>query len=132
MILVDTSILIGFLKGNNEEPYNKFFEVLDHNIPYGITNIIYQEILQGSKDENEFNTIKEYLGSIPIYELLYGKESYTKAAYVYFQCRKKGITIRSTIDILIAETAMENNLYLLHNDRDYINIKTIMENLQFY
>jgi predicted nucleic acid-binding protein len=132
MILVDTSVIIGYLKGMDEDPYKKLDNIIDHNIPYGITNIIYQEVLQGSRNDNEFSKLKEYLETIPIYELKYGKDSYTQCANIYYQCRKKGIIIRSTIDIIIAETALENNLYLLHNDRDFENIKIVMNELQFY
>lgn len=51
---------------------------------------------------------------------------------MYFVCRRKGITVRSSIDLLIAETAIENDLYLLHNDADYINIAGIFTELKLY
>ena len=50
-------------------------------------------------------------------------ETYEKSAYMYFNLRRHGVTIRSTIDILIALTAIEYNLALLHNDRDFDIIK---------
>jgi predicted nucleic acid-binding protein len=46
-------------------------------------------------------------------------ESFARAARIYFDCKKKGITIRSTIDCLIAQTALEHDLFLLHNDTDF-------------
>jgi predicted nucleic acid-binding protein len=48
---------------------------------------------------------------------------------MYINCRKKGFTIRSTLDLIIAEIAIENNLYLLHNDNDFTNISKVYENL---
>ncbi len=54
-----------------------------------------------------------------IYFLPEEKAAYEKAARLYFDLRRKGITPRSTIDILIALTAIENKLMLLHNDRDF-------------
>ncbi len=47
-------------------------------------------------------------------------------------CKQKGITIRSTIDLLIAETAIENNLYLLHNDNDFKYMSKIIKELKIY
>ena len=65
------------------------------------------------------------------YGLQHGKESYEKAALLNFQCRRAGVTVRSTIDLLIAETAVENNL-LLHNDGDFDNMSRIIEDLKIH
>lgn len=54
------------------------------------------------------------------------------AAKLYFKCRKKGITIRSTIDLLIAQTAIENDLYLLHDDNDFTLIAKVDQRLKEY
>jgi predicted nucleic acid-binding protein len=51
---------------------------------------------------------------------------------MYMNCRKKGITIRSTIDLIIAEIAIENDLYLFHNDNDFTNISKVYKNLKIY
>ncbi|ABY91974.1 hypothetical protein JCM16816_23680 [Thermoanaerobacter brockii subsp. lactiethylicus] len=88
--------------------------------------------MQGAKTENEFNLIKEYLSTQKFYDLKYGIKSYEDAAKMYFKCRKKGITIRSTIDLLIAETAIENNLYLLHDDDVFSLIAQVDERLKEY
>lgn len=45
--------------------------------------------------------------------------TYEKAAMLYFNLRRKGVTPRSTLDMLIALTAIENNLASIHNDRDF-------------
>jgi len=130
MILIDTSILIGYLKGIKGEPYDTFDKIIDNNVPFGICNQVYQELLQGAKNEREFNLLKEYLDNIDIYDLRYGKKSYENAALMYMNCRKVGITPRSSIDMIIAQTAIENNLILFHNDKDYVNIATINKNLR--
>jgi Predicted nucleic acid-binding protein, contains PIN domain len=132
MILVDTSVLIGYLKGLDKDPIKKLDEIIEGKIPFGINNFIYQEILQGSRDKKEFEELKEYLGSLRFYELKYGKESYEKAGSLYFQCRKSGLTIRSTIDLLIAETAIENELFLLEDDNDYKAISKVIKDLKLY
>jgi len=51
---------------------------------------------------------------------------------MYIKCRKKGITIRSTLDLIIAEIAIENDLYLLHDDIDFANIAKAVKNLKIY
>ena len=66
------------------------------------------------------------------HHLKYGKESYEQAALLNIRCKQKGIIIRSTIKLLIAETAIENNLYLLHNDNDFINIAAVIKELKLY
>ena len=71
------------------------------------------ELLQGARDKSEYNILEEYLNTLPFYELQYGKQSYENAALMNIKCRENGITIRSTIDLIIAEIAIENNLYIL-------------------
>ncbi|MHB1661590.1 MAG: type II toxin-antitoxin system VapC family toxin [bacterium] len=132
MILVDTSVLINHFKGVNNPKTEKFKEVLKNGIFFGINNFIYQEILQGASTKKEFELLNQYLGSQKFYELKYGIRSYEKAARIYYFCRKKGITPRNTIDLLIAETAIENNLFLLHNDKDFTEIASVVKDLKEY
>ena len=61
MILVDTSVLIDFLKENINEQVNKFEYILSMNIPYGINFFIYQELLQGARTDNNYSELKQYL-----------------------------------------------------------------------
>jgi predicted nucleic acid-binding protein len=66
-----------------------------------------------------------YLETHRFYGLRDEKKSYAAAARIYFDCRKKGITINSTVDCLIAQTAIENDLTLLHNDADFDRIQRV-------
>jgi predicted nucleic acid-binding protein len=119
MILVDTSVLIHFFKGIDSKSSQKFRTILQREIPFGINSLIFQEVLQGAGSEKEYLTLKKYLETQRFYHLKEPIESFAKAAKIYLDCRKKGITIRSTIDCLIAQTALENNLLLLHEDSDF-------------
>ncbi len=119
MVLVDTSVLIGFFKGQVDEKTELFKDLLSCDIPFGISSYTYQEILQGSKNETEFKTLKEYLSTQQIYYLKSEASTFERAAKMYFVLRRKGVTPRSTLDILIALTAIENELALLHNDNDF-------------
>ncbi len=119
MILVDTSVLIHFFKGVESEGSQKLRMVLERGISFGINALIFQEVLQGAVSEKEYLTLRQYLETQRFYHLREPIDSYAKAAKIYLDCRKKGITIRSTIDCLIAQTALENDLFLLHEDQDF-------------
>jgi predicted nucleic acid-binding protein len=114
------------------QPTGLLNKSIDNNIPFGIDTHIYLELLQGSRNESEYDILKEFLSALPFYELKYGKKSYENVARLNMKCREHGITIRSTIDLIIAETALENNLYLFHNDKDYTNMATVITELKIY
>ena len=119
MILADTSVLIDFLEGRETESGQRLKTVLQQGIPFGINSFIYQEVLQGAKSEKEYRLLKKYLETQRFFHPKDPVESFAKAAKIYFDCRRKGVTIRSTIDCIIAQTAIEHDLFLLHNDSDY-------------
>ena len=130
MVLVDTSVLINYFKGRETKGIKFLDNLIKSEEPFCINEFIYQEILQGSKDEKEFSTLKSYLKYIPLYSLKLGVQSFENAAQLNFRCRRKGITIHSTIDLLIAETAIENNIALLHDDEDYVNMSKVITELK--
>lgn len=131
MILADTSVLLDYFSGNSGDHVEKFDEILQKEIPFGISQIIYLEVLQGSSSEKEFKALNEYLETQRFYELK-NLDSYKKSAEIYYKCRKSGITVRSTIDCLIVQTCIENDLYLLHNDKDFLHISKVIKELKFY
>jgi len=126
MILVDTSVLIDFFKGQKNNVCQKFELILTQGIPFGINSFIFQEVLQGAKSDKEYRTLKKYLETQRFYHLNDPIDSFAKAARIYFDCLKEGITIRSTIDCLIAQTAVEHDLFLLHNDNDFTVMATVI------
>ena len=95
----------------------------------GLTGAIYQEVLQGVSSKREFDQVSEYLGSQTFYHPLDPVESHREAALIYFRCRRVGVTIRSAIDCLIARVAIEHELILLHDDRDFENMATVIPEL---
>lgn len=123
MVLVDTSVLIDYLRGTDNHSTSLLNRILESNIPFGITSLIYMEILQGVRTEKDFIAVKEYLDTQRFYGLRDEKASYAAAARIYFTCRKQGLTINSTGDCLIAQTAIENDLFLLHNDSDFVKMQ---------
>ena len=131
MILVDTSVLIDFFKGIQNDPSLSLKEIIRQQIPFGIASVVYQELLQGAKNKKEYKILDEYLSCQRFFHPLDSVGSYGKAAWIYLSCRKHGITIRSSIDCLIAQIAIEHDLLLLHNDKDFINMAPLI-NLKLY
>lgn len=127
MILVDTSVLIGFFKGSKNESSQKFSMLLKKGIPFGINSFIYQEVLQGAKSEKEYALLKRYLETQRFYHPKDLVDSFQKAARIYFDCRRNGVTIRSSIDCIIVQTAIEHDLFLFHNDSDFDAMLSIVE-----
>ena len=126
MILVDTSVFIDFFRGVRGEAVEKLERVLETAVPFGINSFIFQEVLQGAASEKEFLLLEKYLRTQRFYHLADPIESFAKAARIYMDCRKRGLTVRSTIDCLIAETALEHDLLLLHQDNDFTAIAQIV------
>ena len=131
MILVDTSVLIDLFKGNGNDAVRNFKKIIQGQVPFGISSVIYQEVLQGARNKKEYDSLDEYLSTQLFFNPKDPIKSFADAAKIYYRCRKKGITIRSTIDCLIAQTAIEHKLILLHNDKDFTAISTIID-LQTY
>ena len=119
MVLVDTSVIIDYLRGAENTKTRLFESIANQKLPYGISAFTFQEVLQGARDEREYAVLKDYLSTQRIYFIPETIETYESAAHMFFQLRRQGITPRSKIDILIVLTAINNNLYLLHNDRDF-------------
>lgn len=124
MILIDTSALIEFLN-HTSSPFDKeITSLIENDDDVCLADIVVTEVLQGIKNEKEYSEIKDSILSFPIFSLK-GIESYINAAELYRKCRKKGFTVRSTVDLLIAQIALENDLTLLHNDNDFLKIAKV-------
>jgi predicted nucleic acid-binding protein len=123
-ILVDSSIWIDFFHTNKESTQADVFQKLiedEHDVC--ICPIIYQEVLQGIKDDKTFLEVKSILRNA----IILNTPIITVADHavdLYRDLRKKGITIRKPYDCLIASYAILENTYLFHNDSDF----TQMEN----
>lgn len=125
MILVDTSIVIGFLEGRDNPAVRRFLEVLERDLPFGLSPFTVLEVLQGAATDRDFTKLRDYLGSQVIYGLEGGLESYASAAKIFFELRRRGMTVGSSVDCLIAQTAIEHGLHLLHDDADFDRIAKV-------
>jgi len=128
--LVDTSVWISFIRGDEKPAVLTLRNLLEQRQSVFLTSLVYLEILQGSADLQQFARFKSYFGSQPFVELNNLQKSMVEAAAIYFRCRKRGVTVRSTIDTILVQIALENQLILLHNDRDFEQIATIVPEFQ--
>ena len=115
----------------NEGTY-LFQKILDNGVPFGISVLTYQEILQGARNESDEKKLRSYLSTQKIYHLPSDLEFYNKAAMYRRKLRQSGVTIRSTIDLLIATTAIHFGLSLLHSDKDFKLFADKIETLKEY
>ncbi len=130
MFLVDTSVWLDFFEGRENRPVSRFEGILSQNLPFGITGMIFQEVLQGADSQEDFSRLSMYLSTQRFYHSLDPVGSYQQAANLYFRCRRQGVTIRSTVDCLIAQIAIEHGLQLLHNDRDFVHMAKVVTDLR--
>ena len=119
MYLVDTSVWIDYLRGSDLPHVALLDRLLDNPLAVGITDVIYLEILQGANQPAHFERWKLYFGGQRFYRFDDPAASHAAAAQLYLDCRRDGITVRSSMDCLIAQCALENDLVLLHHDADF-------------
>lgn len=125
MILVDSSVLIDYLEGRDGAAVTRFSEVLERGIPFGLSPLTVLEVLQGAATAKDFDRLRDYLGSQTLYGLRQGLDSYVAASKIFFDLRRKGLTVSGSMDCLIAQTAIEHGLSLLHSDSDFDRIAKI-------
>jgi hypothetical protein len=116
-ILVDTSVWIDFLRGTSSRENLLFKECLQRRERIFITGIIAQEVLQGVRDDSQHQSVLDYLLLFPKIEDAF--PDYIVAANIYRSLRKRGLTIRSPVDCLIAALAIKHKVALLHKDSDF-------------
>lgn len=123
MVIVDTSVWIDFLKGRETKQVQKLEELLAEETDIFITGIIFQEILTGIKAKKERGEVRSELEHFVLVNP--SLETHIQAAEIFDGCKKKGYAIRSIIDCLIASVALEYDLTVLENDRDYSFISEV-------
>ena len=121
MILIDSSVWIAFFTDGKGSAVSALVELIDDVQDIFLSEYILTEVLQGFRDDREYEAARRCLLAFPVARLR-DRDSYLEAAQMYRRCRKQGITIRKPVDCLIARTAIENDLYLLHQDSDFERI----------
>ena len=117
MILVDSSTWIDYFRGVSTAQTAKLDSLLDRE-PLAIGDLILAEVLQGFTNNSDFNKAKGLLTSLDVVDIG-GIDVAIQAARNFRTLRGFGITVRKTIDTLIATRCIESGYVLLHNDRDF-------------
>ena len=122
MILVDTSIWIAlFRDSTGREKSNLEKWTADDDVV--LTRFNQLELLQGCKDEKEWNTLAGYLDAQDYVETT--NTTWPAAARIYFDLRRQDKTVQSPVDCCIAQLAIESGALLIHRDVDFVTIATI-------
>ena len=117
MILVDSSVWIDYFRGTIAPQTDLLDGLLGHE-PLAIGDLILTEVLQGFANERDFNEARKMLTSLIVVELC-GQDIAIQAAKNFRLLRNLGVTVRKTIDTLIATRCIEGEYELLHNDSDF-------------
>ncbi len=117
MILVDSSVWVDYFNGIATPASDRLDELLDRE-PLAVGDLILTEVLQGFRHDRDYRTAKELLMSLTIVGML-GRELAIKSADNFRSLRKRGVTVRKTVDIIIATCCIEKKLRLLYSDRDF-------------
>ena len=108
---------IDYFKGTVTAQTEKLDSLLGQE-PLAIGDLILTEVLQGFADETDFNAARKMLTSLDVVELG-GQEIAVQAAKNFRTLRRLGVTVRKTIDTVIATRCIESGYDLLHSDRDF-------------
>ena len=117
MIVVDTSVWIDYFNGHDTHQTATLDNLLGSE-PLAIGDLILVETLQGFRTDLDFRVAKRLLGSLTVFPML-GAANAFRCAYNYRVLRKKGLTIRKSIDIIIATFCILENHALLFSDKDF-------------
>jgi predicted nucleic acid-binding protein len=118
MIIVDTSVWVDFFAANENLQSIWLRRELGSGQPFAMTDLILCEILQGLRSEKSFAKISQQLAEFPVFNSG-GQELAIASARNYRFLRSRGITVRKTIDCVIATYCISAGHTLLHRDRDF-------------
>ena len=122
MILVDSSVWIDYLRGRTTPQVDKLDALLG-DVPLAIGDLILTEVLQGCPTDKEFSAVKRTLAQLE-FVVLGGEDVAVEAARNFRKLRARGLTVRKTIDTVIATRCIVSGYELLHNDRDFDAFET--------
>jgi predicted nucleic acid-binding protein len=117
MILVDTTVWIDFFLDHNCPHVDTLQKLIQENEELSICGIVLTEVLQGIRSDSSYKKTKRYFETLIYLPMQYS--TFIQSASLYRTLRKKGVTIRKPVDCMIAQVALDYQVSLLHNDRDF-------------
>ena len=121
MIFVDSSVWVDYFNGIETQETAKLDSILG-STPICIGDIVLTEVLQGFRNDKDFDTAEALLSTLNIINVL-DTHIALKSAANFRALRKKGVTVRKTIDVIIATYCIENDMPLLYSDKDFVPFK---------
>jgi predicted nucleic acid-binding protein len=117
MIVVDSSVWIDYFTGNDTPEADHLDSLLGQEL-IAIGDLVLAEVLQGFRADKDFRKARDLLLSLHVVNML-DTTIALKSAANFRALRKKGLTVRKTVDSIIATYCIENRLPLLHCDKDF-------------
>lgn len=117
MIIVDTSVWVDYFNGKQSKETDNLDTLLG-NQEILLGDLILTEILQGFQEDRQFREAQHILESFPVVPML-GLSLAIQSAKNYRTLRKRGVTVRKTIDVMIGTYCIEEDIPLLFADRDF-------------
>jgi len=117
MLIVDSTVWVDYFNGIKNQQTDYLYQIADKT-PILIGDLILAEVLQGFRNDTDFETARRIFGKFLQVEMV-NPTLAVQSARNYRLLRRKGITVRKTIDSLIATYCIENEHDLLHNDSDF-------------
>ena len=117
MTLVDTSVWIDFFAARNTTQVALLESSIDQRDDLCLCGVILTEVLQGIRDDKQHKQTESVLSSLVYIPM--DRSTFVLAANIYRTLRSRGITIRNSVDCMIAAACIEHKTDLLHNDRDF-------------
>ena len=118
MILVDTSAWVEFLRGTESRVHEQVRSLLEDAAPIATTEPVVMEVLSGARDDDHLRSLRRLLVGCELLPVE-GLMSWERAASIWRRCRRRGETVRSLTDCLIADVALQAGVPVLHADRDF-------------
>ena len=118
MIVVDTSVWIDVINQVETPKATRCVELLEDGAPVALTDVIFTEVLQGFRTEREASRMEGHLRAFPLLRLE-DLDDFGLAARLYRDARRAGVTIRKTLDCLIAAPCVREGVPILHSDDDF-------------
>lgn len=120
VVLVDTTVWVDFFGDRPERHVVALQELIEKDDDLCLCGVILAEVLQGVRFDSDYRKANDYLDALIFLPM--HQATFLRAAKIYRSLRKKGITIRKPVDCMIASVAIEYDIQLLHNDRDFDQI----------
>lgn len=122
MLLIDTSVWVSVLQDRTGHKRDQLQALIGDQAVF-LTRFSQLELLQGCRNDQEWTLLQTYLAGQDYIELTV--DSWAAAARIYYDLRRQGLTVRSSIDCCIAQAALEHQLLLIHNDQDFETIAQV-------